>query len=63
MGLLRRECEVKLLAPINVKRVYLFMRDHDLLLEQCIKQSGVQRRAGLGGVAMRCLLHNFSYGT
>ncbi|WP_226507262.1 IS3 family transposase [Pseudomonas sp. MWU16-30317] len=43
-GLLRREREVQLLAPINVKRVYRVMRDHDLLLERRIKQPGVQRR-------------------
>ncbi|WP_226505023.1 IS3 family transposase [Pseudomonas sp. MWU16-30317] len=43
-GLLRREREVRLLAPINVKRVYRVMRDHNLLLERRIKQPGVQRR-------------------
>ncbi|WP_209996380.1 IS3 family transposase [Pseudomonas sp. PvP028] len=43
-GLLRREREVQLLAPINVKRVYRVMRDHNLLLERRIKQPGVQRR-------------------
>ncbi|WP_228393860.1 IS3 family transposase [Pseudomonas helleri] len=43
-GLLRREREVQLLAPINVKRIYRVMRDHNLLLERRIKQPGVQRR-------------------
>ncbi|WP_211372080.1 IS3 family transposase [Pseudomonas caricapapayae] len=43
-GLLRREREVQLLAPINVKRVYRVMRDHNLLLERRTKQPGVQRR-------------------
>ncbi|WP_231731639.1 IS3 family transposase [Colwellia sp. TT2012] len=43
-GLLRREREVQSLAPINVKRVYRVMRDHNLLLERRIKRSGVQRR-------------------
>ncbi|WP_223282519.1 IS3 family transposase [Pseudomonas amygdali] len=43
-GLLRREREVQLLAPINVKRVYRVMRDHNLLLGRRIKQPGVQRR-------------------
>ncbi|CAM3314219.1 IS3 family transposase [Pseudomonas floridensis] len=43
-GLLRREREVQSLAPINVKRVYRVMRDHNLLLERRIKQPGVQRR-------------------
>lgn len=43
-GLLRREREVQSLAPINVKRVYRAMRDHNLLLEIRIKQPGVQRR-------------------
>ncbi|WP_420825802.1 IS3 family transposase [Pseudomonas typographi] len=43
-ALLRREREVQLLSPINVKRVYRVMRDHNLLLERRIKQPGVQRR-------------------
>jgi len=43
-GLLRREREVQLLVPINVKRVYRVTRDHNLLLERRIKQPGVQRR-------------------
>ncbi|PHN46326.1 transposase [Pseudomonas amygdali] len=43
-GLLRREREIHSLAPVNVKRVYRVMRDHDLLLERRIKQPGVQRR-------------------
>ena len=43
-GLLRREREVQSLAPLNVKRVYRVMRDHNLLLERRIKQPGVQRR-------------------
>jgi len=43
-GFLRREREVQLLAPINVKRVYRIMRHHNLLLERRIKQPGVQRR-------------------
>ncbi|WP_311969563.1 IS3 family transposase [Pseudomonas baltica] len=43
-GLLRREREAQSLAPINVKRVYRVMRDHNLLLERRIKQPGVQRR-------------------
>ncbi|UPT35411.1 IS3 family transposase [Pseudomonas amygdali] len=43
-GLLRREREVQSLAPINVKRVYRVMRDHNLLLGRRIKQPGVQRR-------------------
>jgi putative transposase len=42
-GLLRREREVQLLTPINVKRVYRVMRDHNLLLERRIKQPGVQK--------------------
>ncbi|WP_238938745.1 IS3 family transposase, partial [Pseudomonas typographi] len=43
-ALLRREREVQLLSPINVKRVYRVMRDHNLLLKRRIKQPGVQRR-------------------
>ncbi len=43
-GLLRREREAQSLPPINVKRVYRVMRDHDLLLARRIKQPGVQRR-------------------
>ncbi|MFJ2969566.1 IS3 family transposase [Pseudomonas fulva] len=43
-GLLRREREVQSLAPINVKRVYRVMRDHNLLLARRIKQPGVPRR-------------------
>ncbi len=41
-GLLRSEREVHSLAPINVKRVYHAMRDHNLLLERRIKQPDVQ---------------------
>lgn len=37
-GLLRRAREVHSLAPVNVKRVYRVMRDHNLLLERRIKQ-------------------------
>jgi hypothetical protein len=37
--LLRREREVQSLAPINVKRVYRVMRDHNLLLERRIAYS------------------------
>ncbi|WP_222941890.1 IS3 family transposase [Pseudomonas veronii] len=43
-GLLRRERETRSRPPINVKRVYRVMRDHNLLLERHIKQPGVQRR-------------------
>nr|WP_286790804.1 MULTISPECIES: IS3 family transposase [unclassified Pseudomonas] len=43
-GLLRRERETRSLAPINVKRVYRVMRDHNLLLGRRIKQQGVLRR-------------------
>ncbi|WKC47942.1 MULTISPECIES: IS3 family transposase [Pseudomonas] len=43
-GLLRRERETRSRPPINVKRVYRVMRDHNLLLERRIKQPGVQRR-------------------
>ncbi|WP_248769692.1 IS3 family transposase [Pseudomonas sp. MWU12-2345] len=43
-GLLRRERETQSLPPINVKRVYRVMRDHDLLLARRIKQPGVPRR-------------------
>ncbi len=38
-GLLRRR-EKQSQAPINVKRVYRVMRDHQLLLERRIKQPG-----------------------
>ena len=43
-GLLRRRREQQSQAPINVKRVYRVMRDHQLLLERRIKQPGVARR-------------------
>jgi len=43
-GLLRRQHEQQALAPVNVKRVYRVMRDHDLLLERGRKQPGVARR-------------------
>ena len=43
-GLLRRRRETQSQAPINVKRVYRVMRDHQLLLERRIKQPGVARR-------------------
>ena len=43
-GLLRRRREKQSQAPINVKRVYRVMRDHQLLLERRIKQPGVARR-------------------
>ncbi|MBT2375385.1 IS3 family transposase [Pseudomonas fluorescens] len=43
-GLLRRARETRLLAAINVKRVYRAMRDHNLLLERRINQPGVPRR-------------------
>jgi putative transposase len=43
-GLLRRRREKQSQAPINVKRVYRVMRDHQLLLERQIKQPGVARR-------------------
>ncbi|SEK78741.1 putative transposase [Pseudomonas agarici] len=43
-GLLRREREAQSLPPINVKRVYRVMRDHNLLLQRHVKQPGVQRR-------------------
>jgi putative transposase len=43
-GLLRRRREKLSQAPINVKRVYRVMRDHQLLLERRIKQPGVARR-------------------
>ncbi|MFJ3366906.1 IS3 family transposase [Pseudomonas sp. NPDC086251] len=43
-GLLRRARETLLLPAINVKRVYRVMRNHNLLLERRIKQSGVPRR-------------------
>ncbi|GGM33002.1 hypothetical protein GCM10009425_49360 [Pseudomonas asuensis] len=43
-GLLRRERETHSLAPINAKRVYRVMRDHNLLLARRLKQPGVPRR-------------------
>ncbi|WP_273829058.1 IS3 family transposase [Pseudomonas sp. SBT1-2] len=43
-GLLRRQHEQQAQPPINVKRVYRVMRDHDLLLERRRKQPGVARR-------------------
>ncbi len=43
-GLLRRQHEQQALPPVNVKRVYRVMRDHDLLLERRRKQPGVARR-------------------
>ncbi len=43
-GLLRRQYEQQSQPPINVKRVYRVMRDHDLLLERRRKQPGVVRR-------------------
>lgn len=43
-GVLRRRREKQSQAPINVKRVYRVMRDHQLLLERRIKQPGVARR-------------------
>ena len=43
-GLLRRERETRSLPPINVKRIYRVMRDHNLLLARRIKQPGVPRR-------------------
>lgn len=43
-GLLRRRREAQRQAPINVKRVYRVVRDHQLLLERRIKQPGVARR-------------------
>ncbi|HBP0049869.1 TPA: IS3 family transposase [Pseudomonas aeruginosa] len=43
-GLLRRQHEQLALPPVNVKRVYRVMRDHDLLLERRRKQPGVARR-------------------
>lgn len=43
-GRLRRQHEQQALPPVNVKRVYRVMRDHDLLLERRRKQPGVARR-------------------
>lgn len=43
-GLLRRQHEQQAQPPVNVKRVYRVMRDHDLLLERRRKQPGVARR-------------------
>lgn len=43
-GLLRRQYEQQAQPPVNVKRVYRVMRDHDLLLERRRKQPGVARR-------------------
>jgi len=43
-GLLRRQHERQALPPVNVKRGYRVMRDHDLLLERRRKQPGVARR-------------------
>ncbi len=43
-GLLRRQHERQALPPVNVKRMYCVMRDHDLLLERRRKQPGVARR-------------------
>ncbi|VVN47809.1 hypothetical protein PS655_06014 [Pseudomonas fluorescens] len=40
-GLLRHRRETQSLAPINVKKAYRVMRDHQLLLERRIKQPGV----------------------
>jgi len=42
--LLRRRRETQRQAPINVKRVYRVMRDHQLLLGRRIKQPGVTHR-------------------
>lgn len=50
-GLLRRQHEQQALPPVNVKRVYRDMRDHDPLLERRRKQPGVARRHE-GRVAM-----------
>ena len=43
-GLLRRRREKQNQSPINVKRVYRVMRDHQLLLGRRVKQPGVARR-------------------
>lgn len=43
-GLLRRQHEQQALPPVNVKRVYRVMRDHDPLLARRRKQPGVARR-------------------
>lgn len=43
-GLLRRQHERQAQPPVNVKRVYRVMRDHDLLLERRCKQPGMTRR-------------------
>ncbi len=43
-GLLRRERETPSLPPINVKRVYRVLLDHNSLLARRIKQPAVQRR-------------------
>ena len=43
-GLLRNEPNKHGLSPINAKRVYRVMRDHNLLLERRRKQPGVPRR-------------------
>ncbi len=43
-GLLRRQHEQQALPPVNVKRGYRVMRDHDLLLERRRKQPGAARR-------------------
>lgn len=45
-GLLRRQHEQQALPPVNVKRVYRVMRDHDLLLERRRKQPGARRHEG-----------------
>lgn len=43
-GLLRCGRETRSQLPINVKRVYRVMGDHQLLLERRIKQPGVAHR-------------------
>lgn len=43
-GLLRRQHEQQAQPPVNVKRVYRLMRDHNLLLERRRKQPGVATR-------------------
>jgi putative transposase len=48
---LRRQHEQQTQPPVNVKRIYRVMRDHDLLLERRRKEPGVARRhEGRGAV-------------
>lgn len=50
-GLLRRARELQLQRPINMKRIFRAMRDHNLLLERRLKQLGVPCRHE-GGIAV-----------